>query len=509
LTPSIKRQWRRLSLVLALFFVLAIVTNVAPASANNRAVDLETVSAVPSNSGSSNAITTDALDLDGWIATSSDSVVQYFDANGRPIGPSSIGAMSSEPFDVVPTARTGQGYIVGADELLDSYVIRLVAAPNIERLRPYAELVASELSRSTARRFTVAPGVISASNGATGFIDLTANAGVSPCGTWGNSSGGTWGCGGYRAQFSMGGHAQVTSGSVWLAPFVIDGLSEANLVTLMLHEFGHAVSLDHYSELYDGQRQVMYPQISPATHSRTYRSGDANGLQYLTIPKSSSSGQPVTPADRLDPQNQAWVSALLHDLLGPERAAAAISEWQQKARSGLTRTQMARFLTTSPVWTEKVVSDLYREALGRAPDAGGAQYWGAQLARGVQTPAIAAHIWGSAERVAQAGSAENWVRALYDGLLGRAADSSGMNFWVGESSRVGFPRVASTFYQSYEKRVGRVTEQYKLFLGRNPDGQGAAYWARRLLSAGDIELTVELVNSQEYRMRAINRFPNG
>lgn len=442
---------------------------------------------------------------DSWMPMSDDSVVQYLGPAGNRLSSWPAAALSS----IVPFGGATQGYITGADELLDAYVIRLVAAPNIEKLRPYAELVARELSRGTARSFSVAPGVITASDGASGFIDFTASASASPCGSWGNASGGTWGCGGYRAQIAMDGVIRVVSGSVWLAPFAADGLSDANLTTLMLHEFGHAVSLDHFMELYGGQRQIMYPQISPATHSSSYRAGDMNGLRYLGAPKSSASPQPTSEIDRRDPHNQAWVAAIVNDLLGSERGAGVKSEWQQAARSGFTRTQIARFLASSPAWTDKVVTDLYREALGREPDAGGAAYWGAQLARGVQPPAIAANIWGSAEYVAKAGSAEAWVQQLYAGLLNRSADSAGLAYWVAETRRVGFPRVASSFYQSKEKRMSRVNEQYKLLLGRSADRQGSEYWANRVLASGDLELTVELADSSEYRMRAIERFPNG
>ena len=66
--------------------------------------------------------------------------------------------------------------------------------------------------------------------------------------------------------------------------------------------------------------------------------------------------------------------------------------------------------------------------------------------------------------------------------------------------------VALRFYQSEESRFTRVAGLYQALLGRAPDPDGQAYWARRILRDGDLVLAADLAASPEYFDRAQVRF---
>jgi len=67
------------------------------------------------------------------------------------------------------------------------------------------------------------------------------------------------------------------------------------------------------------------------------------------------------------------------------------------------------------------ISDAYKSALGRAPDAAGLDFWRDKAAEGVSLDTIVGSIKGSPE--AQ-------IQKLYKEVFGRAADADGLQFWV-------------------------------------------------------------------------------
>lgn len=75
---------------------------------------------------------------------------------------------------------------------------------------------------------------------------------------------------------------------------------------------------------------------------------------------------------------------------------------------------------------------LYRAYFLREPDQGGYDYWKGQLAAGVKLEVVSNSFAGSAEFVKRYGSLNNWdfVKLVYQNVLGRAADQEGLNHWV-------------------------------------------------------------------------------
>ncbi|GEP07192.1 DUF4214 domain-containing protein [Methylobacterium oxalidis] len=77
------------------------------------------------------------------------------------------------------------------------------------------------------------------------------------------------------------------------------------------------------------------------------------------------------------------------------------------------------------------VARLYYTMLGRAPDAGGLQYWADQLEHGGTISDLAKVFLGTPENVSKYGSMGSfgYVDALYVNALGRHADADGQAYW--------------------------------------------------------------------------------
>jgi hypothetical protein len=209
------------------------------------------------------------------------------------------------------------------------------------------------------------------------------------------------------------------------------------------------------------------------------------------------------PTIRAHARTHAHLVSIYEAFMGASPDAAAFRHW-----GGVATTRGLRVAATglaySPEYSGVLLDDLYQRVLGRNADAGGKQYWLNQLSSGTRIEEVGALFYGSSEYVTKAGSLENYVGLLYQNLLHRSPDRSGLDYWVGMlSSRSATPpEVAGGFYASLESRRDRVARLYERFLGRQPDAAGHAHWAGQLLRTDDIVLAVELSLSDEFFARA-------
>ena len=90
------------------------------------------------------------------------------------------------------------------------------------------------------------------------------------------------------------------------------------------------------------------------------------------------------------------------------------------------------------------ISDAYKSALGRAPDADGLKYWQDRAAGGISTGAIVDSIKNSPE--AQ-------IKALYKDVFGRSADAAGLSYWMDRlQGGISLGAIRDTFESSDEAK---------------------------------------------------------
>ena len=156
---------------------------------------------------------------------------------------------------------------------------------------------------------------------------------------------------------------------------------------------------------------------------------------------------------------------------------------------------------------KSLVSHYYRTILGRAPDAGGLDFWQRETARLVALGAnlnetwfaMAAGFFASPEHRALNRPEAAFVSDLYNTFFDRAPDADGLAFWTGLVA-AGLPRevLIAAFMFSPEfaaftrERFGNATARaevdlagdfYRGLLARLPDDAGFQFWVTRLRTA--------------------------
>jgi uncharacterized protein YkwD len=157
------------------------------------------------------------------------------------------------------------------------------------------------------------------------------------------------------------------------------------------------------------------------------------------------------------------------------------------------------------------VARLYLAYFGRDPDFAGLMFWANQLRVGYSLQAVSQAFATSGEFQQQYGSLSNtaFVDRVYRNVLGRAADSGGLSYWVGQLNSGALDRggVMMNFSESAEYRWATwartdVVMAYLGFLRRSPDAGGLNYWTGMLYSGqGMGGLISGFLNSAEYRQR--------
>ncbi len=101
------------------------------------------------------------------------------------------------------------------------------------------------------------------------------------------------------------------------------------------------------------------------------------------------------------------------------------------------------------------------------------------------------------------------VQELYVGLLGRAADKAGLDYWVGELNKAGttlsLENVRANFVNEQAEykaiygdlsRADTVTQVYSNLFGRAPDAAGLAYWSTGAGASVNVDqLVVAFINA--------------
>ena len=138
-------------------------------------------------------------------------------------------------------------------------------------------------------------------------------------------------------------------------------------------------------------------------------------------------------------------------------------------------------IVKSPENFTDFVTREYLSLLHRTPDPGGLNHFVTQLESGMSPEFVEAGIVASDEYFGDHGNTNTgWLNGVYQDLLGRAPDSSGLDHWLsklaGGESTLG---VASEITSSSERDAIVIGQDYASFLGRaaRPDEVNA--WLAR------------------------------
>jgi len=223
----------------------------------------------------------------------------------------------------------------------------------------------------------------------------------------------------------------------------------------------------------------------------------------------ASEPTPVVPPPPvpITAEARAWTQAVYADYLGRPPSTSEEDELARQVSAGGDRVGLSVRFSRSDVYLAAVLDDLYLEILGRPVDESGRASWTQRLQRGATITSVAAALYGSDEYFQQFGSVDGFVESLYQAILNRPSNATGLAYWSQVAAAPGQrPKVGAFFFDSIESRRKRVTALYQRFLNRPTSPSGREYWAGVLRSGNDLALATFLSGSVEYVNRAQDRF---
>ena len=208
-----------------------------------------------------------------------------------------------------------------------------------------------------------------------------------------------------------------------------------------------------------------------------------------------------------------FVMQQYRDFLNREGDSAGIAYWTSVINQAIfTRAQTVDYFFSSNEFQTTVspVVRLYFAYFLRIPDYAGLQFWINYVRAGHGLNEVSDSFATSPEFISTYGSLSNsqFVSLLYNNVLGRAADSAGLAFWTDQLDRgamtrgqvmMGFSESAE-FIASSRNRV-YVTMIYVGMLRRAPDQGGFDYWVNYIGSGNRLLLIDGFISSPEYRGR--------
>ncbi|MCB1031579.1 MAG: DUF4214 domain-containing protein, partial [Acidimicrobiales bacterium] len=201
------------------------------------------------------------------------------------------------------------------------------------------------------------------------------------------------------------------------------------------------------------------------------------------------------------------------DVLQREPSSADQEFWSSRVAASWTPGQFIAHLALSSEADTKVhsLTRLYLAYFLRNPDHGGHSYWLAQRNNGATLVSISTSFANSSEFKNRYGSLSNsaFVDRVYRNVMGRSADTAGLNYWTGRlNSGTSRGQVMANFSQSSEyisktNDKVRVIGTYETMLKRAVDQNAFTVLVNALedqtqnLSA----ITSSVFASNEYRNR--------
>ena len=236
----------------------------------------------------------------------------------------------------------------------------------------------------------------------------------------------------------------------------------------------------------------------------------------LTPPEDNSSidVDDVVASGLPNASNEAFVMQQYLDFLGRDGDSDGITFWKGELDNGtLTRADCVNSFVFSEEFQAKVapVSRIYLAYFLRIPDTGGLEFWINEKLAGKTISDISDSFAASTEFQNTYGSLNNadFVNLVYTNLFNRAADSGGFSFWKGQLDNGIDSRgtVMESFSESQENITLtesniRVISFYYGMLRRAPDQGGYDFWVNELkIGKSPNDLINGFITSAEYQQR--------
>lgn len=195
-----------------------------------------------------------------------------------------------------------------------------------------------------------------------------------------------------------------------------------------------------------------------------------------------------------------WIAKLYTTVLGRPPSSDEVLLWSD-VLDELSVDEVGTKFLASEEYRSRVVVGAYQRYLHRDPDPGGVEDFTAALGGGLSDEELETDLVASDEYFAATGrNADAFVAQVYRDALGREPDADGFSYWTGQIA-AGLSRadLARAFVISPEYQGNLVLGFYRQYLGREADAGGFTYYVGELSSGvSREEIQLGLIVSDEF-----------
>lgn len=198
---------------------------------------------------------------------------------------------------------------------------------------------------------------------------------------------------------------------------------------------------------------------------------------------------------------------LYQGILGRDADATGAKDFTALVNEGTSLTDIANQFLDSAEFagaaSAQDINELYQAILGRAADEEGTTAWQAVLANGGNLNDVAAGIALSNEAIQLDQSNGDFVRELYENVLGREVEQEGLDAWVsqlfnGTSRAEVAAGIVGSAEAAQKSNSDFIDSLYQSALGREADATGKAAWEAVLENGGThADVALGIVGSNE------------
>ncbi|MCB1039974.1 MAG: DUF4214 domain-containing protein, partial [Acidimicrobiales bacterium] len=227
-----------------------------------------------------------------------------------------------------------------------------------------------------------------------------------------------------------------------------------------------------------------------------------------TGPASASTGYVLPPFSTLD----AFTDRQHLDFTGVAATDEQRSAWSAALSDGsLTPPQAVDSAVDFAYWQEQSpVIRLYQAYFLRTPDLNGLGFWTNKRRSGMRLTAVSSNFAASNEFKNRYGALSNreFVELVYQNVLGRAGDPSGIAFWTKrlDQRRMTRGQTMASFSESneFQRKAKPLVDTVNVYTGmlrRVPTSAELATWAPSTGAPSRLELVTAILTSEEYSER--------
>jgi hypothetical protein len=178
----------------------------------------------------------------------------------------------------------------------------------------------------------------------------------------------------------------------------------------------------------------------------------------------------------------AYVDSMYRTLTGGPADNNSLITWVTALHNGAARSQVVQAVWGSNQHRELETQALYQNYLHRSATAAELSAWDGAFAAGTSELSAAVMILTSQEFTAANPSNPQFVAALFQDALGRAASSSELAFWANTVAANGRANVAQQILTSDEASTRMLNVVFANYLGRSLGSADQQYWLGQLHS---------------------------